>query len=517
MPLSTSNITPASLLEILFRHKKKVFFIPLVILSLGASVIFFAPRTYRSQAKLFLQIGRESVGIDPSAQTGQQMISLQQQGRDTEVNSAVDLMTSREVISKLVDRIGIDYIKRGGPAGEGKSSPVSQAISNVLGTVIGAIKSIDPISEHEEAIIKVEKNLYADADRDSTLISLYYSADSPVGAQKILETLVEVFQEEHLRIHRNNGSFAFFQDREALLRSQLDGALERLHLAKNKMGIASIDARRNNLEAQLQAIHMASYTAETERSASAASLADMRQQISKMPERLISSRKQIPNEGADLLREQLYQLQVQQMELKSRYSDSHPMIVAISAQVEAAQEIVDEQSETREETVDDINPLHRQISLAMKQQESLVAGLDARLEMLAEQEISVRQDLEEVNANEVLLTQLERDKALLDKDYFQCAENLEQARIDEALEKGNVSSISLAQAATFAEKPVSPSKLLVGLGSIALAFSGTVVTLLGIEQLSDKLQSEAAVEEATGVPVLASIPENSSQGRVLSR
>lgn len=518
MALPSSNATIAGVLETLFRHKKKVLFMPLVILSLGALIIFFAPRTYKSQAKLFLQIGRESVGIDPSAQTGQQMISLQQQGRDTEVNSAIDLMTSRGVIAKVVDRIGVDYVKRGGPAGKGgEPNPVSQAISDVLGTVITAIKSIDPVSKREEAITKLEKNLYATAERDSTLINLYYSADSPLGAQEILETVIDVYQEEHLRIHRNTGSFAFFEERESTLRTQLDGAMERLRMAKDEIGVASIGARRDNLESQLQAIQLAAYTAETERSAASASLADMRQQLGDMPERLVSSKKEIPNEGADLLREQLYQLQMREMDLKARYSDSHPLIVAISSQVEAAKAIVDDQSLTREETTDDINPIHRQVSLAMKQQVSMVAGLDARLKMLGEQESLINQDLQKNNADDVRLTQLERDKSLLDKTYFQCAENLEQARIGEALEANHVSSISIAQEASFTEKPVSPSKLLVGLGSIMLAFAGTAATVLGLEQLNDKLRTEAAVEEATGVPVLTSIPENTIQGRVLSR
>ena len=517
MALPAPHTTTASLLEVLFRHKKKALLLPLAILSLGALIIFFAPRTYKSQAKLFLQIGRESVGIDPSAQTGQQMISLQQQGRDTEVNSAIDLMTSRGVIAKVVDRIGIDYVKRGGPAGKGEPNPVSQAISGVLGSVITAIKSIDPVSRREEAIIKLEKNLYATAERDSTLVNLSYGAESPTGAKKILETLIDVYQEEHLRIHRNTGSFAFFEEREGLLRTQLEGAMERLRLAKNEIGVASIGARRDNLESQLQVIQLAAYTAETERSAAAASLADMKQQIADMPERLVSSKKEIPNEGADLLREQLYQLQMREMDLKARYNDSHPLIIAISSQVKAAKEIVDDQEPTREETTDDINPIRRQISLAMKQRESMVAGLEARMEMLGEQENLINHDLKKNNADDIRLIQLERDKSLLDKTYFQCAENLEQARIGEALEANQVSSISIAQEATFTEKPVSPSKLLVGLGSIFLAFAGTAATLLGLEQLNDKLRSEAAVEEATGVPVLTSVPDNGVQGRVLSR
>ena len=53
-------------IKALFRNKKIVVFIPLIILGLAALVIKFAPREYRSEAKLFMQIGRESLKLDPT-------------------------------------------------------------------------------------------------------------------------------------------------------------------------------------------------------------------------------------------------------------------------------------------------------------------------------------------------------------------------------------------------------------------------------------------------------------------
>jgi uncharacterized protein involved in exopolysaccharide biosynthesis len=75
-------------LRVLLRHWKKVLVIPLLSMGLGLAVIFFFPRTYRSEAKLFLQVGRESVGLDPTATTGQ-TISLMQSGREDEVKAAI--------------------------------------------------------------------------------------------------------------------------------------------------------------------------------------------------------------------------------------------------------------------------------------------------------------------------------------------------------------------------------------------------------------------------------------------
>lgn len=512
------------ILEVLFRHKKKVVLIPLTILGIGLAIALFAPRSYRSEAKLALQVGRQSVNIDPTAATGQAMIGIQQMGREGEVTTAMDLIKSRGVIAKAVDKIseefGVEYVLRGGPAGSGGSNAVLDLYDATLGaaasTAIKTLKSIDPISDREEAIIQVEENLVVDAERDSTLIVVTYSTDSPEGAQKILETLIDVYQEEHLRIHRNAGSRAFFEVQENQLRDQLDEALDGVRKAKDEIGVASIETRRQNLEGQLQTITMSAYQAETERKADVAELRELLRQLGDQPERLVSSKKSVPNQGADLMREQLYELQVRRADLKARYSSSHPLVVAISRQVEEAENVVDDELEVREETVDDINPIHRQISLSAKQKQSSVASLDARLKALKDQDLAIRADLEKLNKDYMRLTQLEREAEILRRKYLRYSDNLEQARIDAELEKQKISSVSLAQAPTLAGKPVSPSKLLVGLGSIVLAFAGTAATVLGLEQVSDKPRSDKAIERATGVPVLASIPESAVHGRVLA-
>jgi uncharacterized protein involved in exopolysaccharide biosynthesis len=530
---SGSKTTVADLLEVLFRHKWKALALPLVVLSAGAAIILFAPREYQSEAKLALQVGRQSVALDPTAQTGQQIVGIQQMGRDFEVVTALDLLQSREVRSKVIDRVsekyaaehgedyGVEFILRGGHKGPvTEPNPIATAIDSTVGAVarnaIGLLKSIDPISDREEAIIELGRNLVADAERDSVLLLATYTAASPAGAQEILSTVIDVYREEHLRINRNEGSKPFFQNQERQTREQLDAAMDKVRKLKDEIGVASIDSRREHLETQLQTITLAVYSAETDRSSAAATLEDLRREVGEMPERLIASKKQVPNQGADLLREQLYELQVRQADLKARYSDSHPLVIAISRQVDEAEEVVKVQRPMREETIDDVNPIHRELSLAIKQKEAAIAGLDAKLKMLGEQQKVVRADLEKLNADAMHLTQLERDVEILNRKFFRYADNLEQTRIDEQLELQQISSISIAQAPTLSEKPVSPSKVIVGLGSIVMAFAGTLATILGFEQLSDKLRSESSVEDAVGAPVLGGAPDNAAAGRILA-
>ncbi|QDV73372.1 GumC family protein [Botrimarina mediterranea] len=522
MPASPNNATVLSMAEMLFRHRIKVVLIPTLVLGVGLAIALFAPRQYKSEAKLALQMGRQSVNLDPTAQTGQQIIGIQQLGRDAEVITALDLIKSRGVISKVVEKLGADYILRGGPEAEADDQP-ADVVASFIDSTIGAaanraittLKSIDPISRDEEAVIEIERNLVADSERDSTLLLVSYSTDTPVGAKTILETLIDVYRNEHLRINRNQDSREFFQEQEGLIREQLNAAMDRVRQAKDEIGVASVDTRRQNLENQLQAITMSAFEAESDRNALVAELKDLNLQLDSLPERLIASKKSIPNQGADLLREQLYTLQVKQADLKARYSSSHPLVVAISQQINEAEKVVDGQSDVREETTDDVNPLHLELALAANQKRSQLASLEAKLESLRDQDKTVRADLEKLNADAMRIALLEREEADLSRKHTRYVDNLEQTRIDQELEEQAVSSISTAQAPTLSEKPVSPSKLIVALGSIVLAFAGTAATVLGLEQISDKIRDERTIEKVTGVPVLATIPDSSAHGRVL--
>lgn len=510
------QFTTAELSEIAFRHKYKIVFVPLIIGLLTIAMIVFFPRTYRSEARLFLQLGRESVAIDPTATTGPSA-ALIQNNRDEEVKSALQVIGSRGIISQVVDRLGEDYVNNG-PAGEKKTpNPIIESVKEGVGRVIGVLKMIDPISAREDAIIEIEKNFAVGAERNSMVLTATYDSKSPEAAQKILDTMIEVYQAEHLRIHRNADSGAFLAEQRDRLRNQYMIAQENLKEAKKRFGISSLNGRRNNLEAQIQSIELSQIQTRQELTAAEAKIRDIETQLSSIPERELSSEKSIPNEGADLLRKELYTNQMTLMQLKSRLIDNHPLVVATSRQVEEGKRLLDEQGGQRQETVEDINPIFRALNLDRRQQESVVAGLTARAEALEAQHAKLRTDLEEFGQHEIELVQLEQDEQIARDKYLQYTNNLEQSRVDEALEKGNISSVSVAQSATLANKPISPSKLLVLLGGAFMAIASVVGMIVASEKLNDKVRSERDLAQSVGLPVLAILDENNSNRRILVR
>ena len=130
------------------------------------------------------------------------------------------------------------------------------------------------------------------------------------------------------------------------------------------------------------------------------------------------------------------------------------------------------------------------------------------LDELTQQEETIAAKIKELNAAGITIEQLQRDVDLAVNNYSKYSENLEDARISEALDQQSFSNISLAQSPTLEEKPISPSKgILIALG-LAAMFLGTVAITVGLQAIDNSARRAQQVSEAIGAPVLVSIPDS---------
>lgn len=484
-----------TLREICVRNKKLLIRAPLIALAIGAVVYLFAPRTYRSEARIFLRLGRESVGLDPTASTGQ-TLALQQADRKDEVKSAIEVFKSRTTIGDAVEKLTPAVV-----LGRSNGFSLVGLVTAPIRLPFTFLKWIDPVSEKEEAIIRIERHLYVSAERDSNVIVAQYDAGDPKLAQEVCDAVVEAYQQEHMRIHRSEESRPFFAEQQERLRSELDGALDQVRNMKNELGIASVEQRRTSLEAQFNAVELDRLATEQQLATSQARAADLERRLNETPERLVAEKKSVPNQGADLLRQQLYALQVKVMELQAKYKDTHPLLVAAKEQLAQAKQEMAKQVGERTETTDNINTIYRDLSLELKREQGIMAGLKARQTELAQQKESVVASLRALNSQEIKIDQLARRADLARDKYMQYSRNMEEARIDKALEAEKISNVSIVQSASLAEKPVSPSKPLVVIATLMLAIGGTIGLVLAQERfhLAQLIQSVSGKGEVPGI------------------
>src|SRR3954454_18268274 len=123
------------------RHLKmglKVFIVGAVLALLGA---MFMPRSYYSEARLFVRFGRENQ-VDPTA-SGGQMVALYE-SRESEINSLIEILKSRAIFDRVVNELGPELVLSGRPA----SSIADSTSSNE-----------HPSRAHQRAVAKLAKEL----------------------------------------------------------------------------------------------------------------------------------------------------------------------------------------------------------------------------------------------------------------------------------------------------------------------------------------------------------------------
>ena len=531
--MSQDNTSKLDLLEIvgkIWRAKWKILLFQIATTAFCIAVILFWPRTYRSEARLFLQLGREAVAIDPTATTGQ-MVGVMNSSREDEIVTAMEVLRGGGMISKVVEKLTPQVVlgevapsksengeDKAGDAATGDTIPGAvepvekkedgaiHFAKEILGRFSRTLSQIDPLSDFERATILVAKSLKIDAERKSEVIVIEYEADSPTLAQAVVDAFITTYKEENARLHSTEGSQSFFDKQQERLENELQLTNSALREAKNRMGLASIQGHRESLEARAREI--AQSISETERSLieTQARIKKLKTELASMPERISSSEVDKPNVATEQKSTQLYVLQLQEMEFKTKYAPEHPKMVAIRSQLEQAEKQYRQQSTNRPETTNDINPVHRDLTIDFIKSETSENGLTKKLEILCDQDKDILNQIREINAFEIEITDLERKATLSEKKYIAYSESLEQARMNRELEKVKISSVSVAQEATLQERPVKPSKQLVALFGIMTLFFGSLGIGLAAAKLDDRLTTSQAVKNKVGVPLLATIP-----------
>jgi polysaccharide biosynthesis transport protein len=429
-------VTPRDVARILFRQWRKIALFCGVVMGLTLIVICLYPRLYASEAKLLIRIGRESVGLDPTATTGETI--MLQKSQDDEVNSAINILSSREVLEGVVEQVGASRILE-----DRRISPVSTDLIQTaassggwIGSVLQTIGLSDPGTEVDRAIRRLEGKLVVGSQKQSMVITVNYAAASPELAHDIVDAITKVFLREHSRLNHQDGSLEFFAEQAENLHADLTAAQAKLRDRKNAYQTTSSTGRQS-----------------------------------------------VPEKAKDALLQNLYDLQLQESKFRSEYTDAYPPLQEIQRERQKAEEMLGQMSGNGLPSLTDIDP----------------------------KKATPTTDVQTLNNQEFELAQLGREVTLLEGKYKMHVEKLEQARVNDALGREQITNVKVAQPATLVHKPISPNKILIlGLGLLVSSFGGIGLAFL-CEQLDQTLRTTDQVEAKLGLPVLASLPQRSGR------
>ncbi|HEX5472867.1 MAG TPA: hypothetical protein VFW73_13330, partial [Lacipirellulaceae bacterium] len=379
------------------------------------------------------------------------------------------------------------------------------AVQSWVGSVLDSMRLSDSATPEELAIRRLEDHLKSWSARDSTVISVSYTATSPQLAQDVVDAVTKVFLEEHLRLNHTDGSVRFFSEQSAKAQKDLTAAQDALRDRKDKYHFASLEGRRTIFAEQVKDVELQLLNTQRELAFANAEVADLTQAIAGMAPELVTDRVAgFANEGKDLMREKLYELEIEESKLKSRFKPEHPLLVQVEKQRKEAQAVLAGMPDDRTQTKQELNPNQRKLELELIDAKARKSALQARQEESQKQRAQLNEELKGLNEREVEISQLERNVQITDGKYRMHVEKLEEARVNDALASERISNVKIAQAATFVGKPTAPNKaLLLALGFM-IALCGSISLAFVSDTLDRTLRTAEDVETKLGLPVLAS-------------
>jgi uncharacterized protein involved in exopolysaccharide biosynthesis len=500
--------TTRDICGILFRHKAKVIFCFTLSVCAAIAIVFFWPRKYKSESKLLVRLGRETVTLDPTATTGQVIpISM---SRETEVSSVLEMLHSRVIIEKLVDEMGPDAILR--PSTVATNSGALVSPPNLTSWL-----NLDPVSDREKAIARVGQCLDSAIEKKSDVITISGTTDSPELSQRIVSKFVHIYLGEHSRLHRSAGSQSFFTEQTELLRKQLGDALAKLRDAKNGMGVVGVENERVILQKEVVDAEMNLAETTTALAAAHKRVDELRKGFLALPERLPTDEvKGFANAAADSMRQELYLLEVREAELSSRFTDDFPGLVAVREQIRNAKAPLSKEEQRRTQSTTTVNSVHSSVKLTLLTEDANIQSLNAQKLALSDHLSQLRARVHSLNDNEPQIAKLEQEVERCKANYATYCDKSEQSRIDNALQSERITNVNVIQPASLIASPVSPRKNSV----LALGILGGLVLGIGAallaEHLDPSLKSPTDVENRLSLPVLVAIPRVSQRHTILN-
>ena len=502
---------------VLFRHKWKMILFFLAVMITATVGTFLSAEIYRSEAKLMVRIGRESATLDPTVATGQVMTVTP--SRENEINSEIEILKSRELAQKVVDAIGPKNIIEGpkekisaaalepGQRDLQQFRNLLEEINKIFADFLLNLGIGNPLADRDKAIIQFRKNFTVEVLKNTNILFVSYEGPDHTLSQVILAKLIDFFLEKHIVTHRTAGSYEFFNKQSDQLRDQVVKIEEELTKLKTKSGVSSLEEQRRILMSRVGNLQLESEATQTALAISRAKVQELKGNLAGLSPTIVTTEtKGTGNYAADLMRARLYELQLREQDLLSKYTENNRLVQEVRRQILEAQTLLAKEEPTRTHVTTGINTAYEHLNLELNKETATLSSLEAKAAVLKTQQDAARRDLTELNNTEGKMVGLQREMSLLETKYKKYSENVEQARIDQALLTNKISNISIVQTPTVLPEPVRPRKALnIALGILVGILGGIALTFYS-EYFDHSLKKPRDVEEKLNLPILASIP-----------
>ncbi|MGN7918248.1 GumC family protein [Lysobacter sp. 22409] len=477
----SSAFSLRELLGTAFRDRRRIGLAFAISFALVLIASLLPTTRYVSDASLLVRLGHEYVYVaDTSEGNGSGGATPLMFDRSEALSAENEILASRDLIREVVVRIGM-----------GRLYPS-----------IAQQKDDARRPKLDQAVELFRENLDAQLLKGATVIQLRFTHPDPAIAQSALRTLVATYLDRRRAIFSDD-QVRFLEGQVAGVELRLKDAEKRLAEFKQAHGIVNYEQQLglmvqqgNDLETRLNETSQQAGTAN-------ARAKTLKQIASKTPANLVQFSETL---GDPQIPRQLLDLQLKEQGLSSRYLDDNPLVVNARKDVSKAESFIQQQRRTPPTTVrTGRNPVREAAELDLLRATSDESALAGSRKALQERLDQLKRRAAELTRQQSEFAGLAREQKLLEDSYANYARKLESARIAEARDRKQRTSVSVLQAASWPLKPKSVRLPILAIGFFLSLGVALIVAFLS-EALRSSFLSPEKLERSFGLPVLATVP-----------
>ena len=459
-----AGIKLADIYFVLFRHKWKILFISLLGVAAAGALYLAYPRVYISEAELLIRyiVERNSV----SATEDQGVVKSPDYAGDSIMSAERQILTSFDLLREVAVEIGPERIL---------GSPSEAASTN-------------------EAADVISKSLRVEAPGRGNILFVQFRHIDPALVQPVVKKIIELYQEKHLKVHREKGLLYDYLTRQAdTARDRLKATESELRKVQQESGVISIEETQKAYFKEIGTLLNDLLTTEAEYEQRKAALGSA-PAPTPSPEGVEASAPAsvgLPEEAVrDYLsrKKKLEDLNEQHAELILDYKELHPEVRQVNLRIQEVQKLL-EAMEAVHPQLADISHLFpatgtNGLAASLRLESTSIKDLETRISILKSQMAKLRTEAGALEVAAAKITDLKRQKQLDEENFNRFSAGAENAKLDEAMGAGKVSGISPVQEPTPPTQEASKLKKLVAMVLVG-SFGFAVGLAFLIEMLFD--------------------------------
>jgi uncharacterized protein involved in exopolysaccharide biosynthesis len=482
--------TLRDLLGVVFRQRRLVTLSFLGVFSGVALAAVLLPEQYEAHMKILVKQERVDPVVTAQANVMPQ-ISNTEAVIEEDLNSEIALMTSRDLLEKVVQSCGLD-------------APGFWDFS-------GDNSTVGKGRRMARAVRKLDEDLHAEPAKKSSLIEVKYASANPELSARVLMVLANEYLVKHLTVQRPSGAFNFFQQQTEQYRRELAAA-------EAHMAAFSREEEGDNVSPQTQRDLKLQKASDFEASLqqAEASVAQTQGRIRALgamaaatPSRLATTDRKSDNPLLlGQLKSSLLTLELQRTQLLDSFEPSYRPVQLVEAQIAEARAAIarEEKAPVHEETTDR-NPTYQWLDGELAKARADLASFQGQAKATALIVRDYRSQALLLNQKDIEQQALLRSVKAGEANYLLYLNKREEARISDALDVQRITNVAIAEAPAVPALPVHSRWLYVLLG-IPCALLVSVGSAFVADHFDASFRTPEEVAGFLNTAVLAAMPSS---------